>query len=42
MKALFYQNMVDAGILFPNVIYIQLSHTEEDINRIIEAANDVF
>lgn len=42
MKALFYQNMVDAGILFPNVIYIQFSHTEEDIDDTIEAAHHAF
>ena len=42
MKDLFYQEMVKRGILFPNVIYIQFSHTEEDIDKTIEAANESF
>jgi len=42
MKDLFYQEMVKRGVLFPNVIYIQFSHTEEDIDKTIEAANESF
>ena len=33
MKAIFYQEMVKQGILFPNVIYIQFSHTKKDIEK---------
>ena len=42
MKALFYQEMVKQGILFPNVVYIQFSHTEKDIEKTIKAANNAF
>jgi glutamate-1-semialdehyde 2,1-aminomutase/spore coat polysaccharide biosynthesis protein SpsF len=42
MKDLFYQEMVKKGILFPNVIYIQFSHTDEDIEKTIEAAKESF
>jgi len=42
MKDLFFQEMIKQGILFPNVIYIQFSHTEEDILRTIEAADKAF
>lgn len=42
MKDLFFQEMVKQGILFPNVIYIQFSHTEEDIKKTIEAADKAF
>jgi glutamate-1-semialdehyde aminotransferase len=42
MKALFYQEMVKQGILFPNVIYIQFSHTKKDIQKTIEAADNAF
>jgi glutamate-1-semialdehyde-2,1-aminomutase len=42
LKALFYQEMVKQGILFPNAIYIQFSHTEKDITRTIDAADKAF
>jgi glutamate-1-semialdehyde aminotransferase len=42
MKALFYQEMVKQGILFPNVIYIQFSHTKKDIQKTIDAADKAF
>jgi glutamate-1-semialdehyde aminotransferase len=42
MKDLFYQEMVKQGILFPNVIYIQFSHTMKDIHKTIEAARKSF
>ena len=42
MKALFYQEMVKQGILFPNVIYIQFSHTEEDIEKTVSASKKAF
>jgi len=42
MKALFYQQMVKQGILFPNVLYIQFSHTEADIKKTIKAADKAF
>lgn len=42
MKALFYQEMVKQGILFPNVIYIQFSHTEEDIEKTVAASKKAF
>lgn len=42
MKALFYQEMVKQGILFPNVIYIQFSHTKKDIQKTIDAAGKAF
>lgn len=42
MKALFYQEMVKQGILFPNVIYIQFSHTKRDIIKTIKAADYAF
>jgi len=42
MKALFYQEMVKKGILFPNVIYIQFSHTKKDIIKTIKAADYAF
>jgi len=42
MKALFYQEMVKQGILFPNVIYIQFSHTKKDIEKTIKAAKNAF
>ena len=42
LKALFYQEMVKQGILFPNVIYIQFSHTEKDIKKTIKAADKSF
>jgi len=42
MKALFYQEMVKQGILFPNVIYISFAHTEKDINRTLKAADKSF
>jgi len=34
--------MVKQGILFPNVIYIQFSHTKNDIKKTIEAADKAF
>jgi glutamate-1-semialdehyde aminotransferase len=42
MKALFYQEMVKQNILFPNVIYIQFSHTKKDIQNTIIAADKAF
>jgi len=42
MKNLFFQEMVKQGILFPNVIYIQFSHTEGDILRTVAAADAAF
>jgi glutamate-1-semialdehyde aminotransferase len=42
VKALFYQEMVKQGILFPNVIYIQFSHTKNDIKKTIKAADKAF
>jgi len=42
MKALFYQEMVKQGILFPNVIYIQFSHTMRDIEKTLLAATHAF
>lgn len=42
MKAVFYQEMVKQKILFPNVIYMQFSHTREDILRTIKAADKAF
>ena len=42
MKALFYQEMVKRGILFPNVIYKQFSHTNEDIEKTLEVAHFAF
>ena len=34
--------MVKQGILFPNVIYIQFSHTKNDIKKTIKAADKAF
>lgn len=42
MKDLFYQEMVKQGVLFPNVIYIQFSHTMKDIDKTIKAADNAF
>ena len=42
LQALFYQEMVKQNILFSNVLYIQFSHTEEDILRTIEASDRAF
>ena len=42
MKALFYQEMFREGVLFPNVIYIQFSHTSKDIEKTITAADKSF
>jgi glutamate-1-semialdehyde aminotransferase len=42
MKALFYQEMVKRGILFSNVLYIQFSHTIDDIQKTIEIADASF
>ena len=42
MKCLFYQEMVKQGILFSNVLYIQFSHTEDDIMKTIEASDKAF
>jgi len=38
LKYLFYQEMVKQNILFPNVIYINFSHTKKDIQKTIKAA----
>jgi glutamate-1-semialdehyde aminotransferase len=42
MKAVFYQEMVKQGILFPNVIYISFAHTKKDIQKTIKAADKAF
>ncbi len=42
MKALFYQEMVKQGILFSNVLYIQFSHTETDIQDTINSSDKAF
>lgn len=42
LKALFYQEMVKQNILFPNIVYIQFSHTKKDIEKTIKAANKAF
>jgi glutamate-1-semialdehyde aminotransferase len=42
LKALFYQEMVKQNILFPNVVYIQFSHTKKDIEKTIKAADKAF
>jgi len=42
MKDLFFQEMVKQGILFPNVVYINFAHTEQDIDRTVEAADAAF
>lgn len=42
LKALFYQEMVKQGILFPNVIYLNFSHTKKDIYKTIKAADKAF
>ena len=42
MKAVFYQEMVKQGILFSNLLYIQFSHTEKDMNRVVKASNKAF
>jgi glutamate-1-semialdehyde 2,1-aminomutase len=42
LKYLFYQEMVKQGILFPNVVYINFSHTKKDIQKTIDAANKAF
>lgn len=42
MKGVFYQEMVKQNILFPNVIYIQFSHIERDIQKTIDASDKAF
>ena len=42
LKGLFYQEMIKQGILFPNVLYIQFSHTKKDIIKTIKAADKAF
>lgn len=42
MKGVFYQEMVKQNILFPNVIYIQFSHKEQDIQRTIDVSDKAF
>lgn len=42
LKDMFFQEMVKQGILFPNVIYIQFSHTKKDIENTITAADKAF
>lgn len=42
LKYLFYQEMIKQDILFPNVIYIQFSHTKKDIQKTIDAADKAF
>lgn len=42
MKALFFQEMVKQGILFSGVLYIQFSHTKQDIQKTIDASDLAF
>ena len=42
MKGLFYQEMVKQNILFSNVLYIQFSHTKDDIQKTINASDKAF
>lgn len=42
MRDLFYQEMVKQKILFSNVLYINFAHTEYDILRTLEAADQAF
>jgi glutamate-1-semialdehyde 2,1-aminomutase/spore coat polysaccharide biosynthesis protein SpsF len=42
MKVVFYQEMFKQNILFPNVIYIQFSHKEQDIQRTIDVSDKAF
>ena len=42
MRDLFYQEMVKQQILFSNVLYINFAHTENDIMKTIEAADNAF
>ena len=42
MKDLFYQEMVKRGILFSKQLYIQFSHTEEDMLKVVKAADESF
>ena len=42
MKALFFQEMLGQGILYPNIIYLQFSHTHDDISKTISAADKSF
>ena len=42
MKALFYQEMIKQNVFFSNVIYIQFSHTKDDINKTLKAADKAF
>lgn len=38
MKDLFYQEMVRRGIFLTNVVYVTFAHTDEDIDRTLDAA----
>ena len=42
MKDLFYQEMVKRGILFSKQLYIQFSHTKEDMLKVVKAADESF
>ena len=42
MRDLFYQEMVKQQILFSNVLYINFAHTENDIIKTIESADNAF
>ena len=42
MKDLFYQEMLKHGVLFSKQLYIQFSHTKEDILKVIDAADKSF
>jgi glutamate-1-semialdehyde aminotransferase len=42
LKYLFYQEMAKQNILFPNVVYINFSHTKKDIQKTIDAADKAF
>jgi len=42
IKALFNQEMIRCGIFFPRIIYINFSHTIEDIQYVIECADKSF
>lgn len=42
VKDLFYQEMTKRGVLFPNIIYTNFAHTDEDIDHTVQAARESF
>lgn len=42
MRDLFYQRMIDFNVFFSNVLYLQFSHTESDIEDAVAAAEQSF